>query len=993
MQSYMDLLSRAQGVSNTPYTPYGGELVAGVNPQQSAGIANINSNWNFAQPWIQSAGAMATDAAHPITQADIENYVNPYTKDVVDATWNQFQDQNQQQLQGVKGNAISQGALGGNREAVAEAETVRQQNLAQAPVIANLKSQGYMQGVNTALTEQQAKQSGAYALSNLGVAGQNAALTGANAQVGAGTLQQGTQQQQDAAAYQQFVNQQAYPFQLAQWLSGITTGVGSQMGGTSTNTQPGPSVLGQIAGIGLGAAGILGGTGAFGASGLFGGGSGYGNSSGQWNPNVPGGIRYARGGGVANRDAGGGVAGMPYAGGATWIHDGSGGWVPTMNIARGRGAPSGGAPGGGAGGPAGGQPSQLEQQANQIGSLTRTLTAGMKGAPQNIAPGWASNTPDPGVAMPVPFSPSDAGGSSGAIYADGGVVGRHPSLDAMFPRSFATGGADDSVIDATDIVLPEEATGVGQRWSPTNPALVADEGVVPDGTMAYMPGPRSPTADLPPEITRPAQPRFAGVAPAPDGTGVAGSTGIDWSENGKLWPSLMTAGFGMMASKSPFAGVAIGEGGLAGMHSYQTAQNLEANRDLKARELGLHTRKLDQEADIAQKKMDLATRPYNELTMAQKEAIAHRKIEESKPVQIADPVTGMTRTAIRDPKGQWVYTDTGLPIIQPSSGGSPTSSVSPSDDPTRPFKAAVPSSGTMLSAQEQGLHGQAMIDSIPNPLRGTIEAVANYEAPITIFNKTGKQGGINQDRALSWVRQVNPEYDAVWYTLKAPALKNFYTATSGNSPVIQARTYNTAIGHAGELAEAIKELHTANPGVFQSAREAGIPFLSYLAANVQQRAARGTPEGEAWTRVGAILPLYGAETERFYAGSQGSETGRQAIQAPFNANLSFPEMMGALHQQKEMYKSKTAPLEQEFKDAFDAPGLAEYGTKKQAREWHVAKQNALNAEKVIDQIYQESNPKRGAQSGKLPPKERFNQLTASGMKKADAYKKMHEEGY
>ncbi len=37
----------------------------------------------------------------------------------------------------------------------------------------------------------------------------------------------------------------------------------------------------------------------------------------------------------------------------------------------------------------------------------------------------------------------------------------------------------------------------------------------------------------------------------------------------------MTAGFGMMASKSPFAGVAIGEGGLAGMQAYGTERQRE----------------------------------------------------------------------------------------------------------------------------------------------------------------------------------------------------------------------------------------------------------------------------------------------------------------------------------------------------------------------------------------------------------------------------------
>jgi len=58
------------------------------------------------------------------------------------------------------------------------------------------------------------------------------------------------QQAQDQALYQQFLAQQGYPFQTTQWLAGIDTGVGSQMGGTSTTTGPPPNPWNTIAGLG-----------------------------------------------------------------------------------------------------------------------------------------------------------------------------------------------------------------------------------------------------------------------------------------------------------------------------------------------------------------------------------------------------------------------------------------------------------------------------------------------------------------------------------------------------------------------------------------------------------------------------------------------------------------------------------------------------------------------------------------------------------------------
>lgn len=269
LQAYRDLLTRASGVASAPYTPYGGELVAPFNQQQNLGVAGINNYANFAQPYIQDAAGLARAGATPITAADIAQYESPYTQSVIDATQAQFNNQNAQQQQQLLGNAIAQGALGGNRVGIGKAELANQQLLAQAPVIANLRNQGFATGLNTALTEQQAKAAGAYSLGNLGVAGQTAGLGGAGAQFGVGTSQQQTQQAEDIARYQQFLNQLGYPFQTTQWLAGIDTGVGSQMGGTSqgTTTGPAPSMLGQIMGGLTSGVGALGGTGAFGAAG------------------------------------------------------------------------------------------------------------------------------------------------------------------------------------------------------------------------------------------------------------------------------------------------------------------------------------------------------------------------------------------------------------------------------------------------------------------------------------------------------------------------------------------------------------------------------------------------------------------------------------------------------------------------------------------------------------------------------------------------------
>lgn len=489
MQLYQNLLTQAQGVAATPYTPYGGQLVAPVNQQQSTGIAGINANANFAAPYIQQAATYANQGAAPLTTAQIQQYMSPYTQNVVNATQAQFNNQNQQQLQSVRGNAIAQGALGGNREAIAESELANQQQLAQAPVIAGLQNQGYQTGLNTALAEQQAAAQGAYSLGNLGVAGQNAALTGANAQVGAGTLQQQTQQAQDAAAYQQFLNQQAYPFQTTQWLAGLGTGVGSQMGGTSATTGPAPNQTAQYLGLGLTAAGMF-----FDRGGSV-------KSKGV----VP---RRDVGGGVNYQTFGGGFGSpvVPYSGGKSW--------VPTMGITHGGGAPR----------PPSlpnQQPMDLSKQMQQVGSLANKIDSGTPAfnSTQFSAPELLGSGEYVG---PLGYSPQ--GEKRGGVvsgYADGGTpVSTNYGIlpDADFNTRFdATTPVDIPNVPLGDLPGTGFDTAPVTGTSTTIP-VAPSQGVAPTTTATPVDAAIQTNPNLPTDTTTPSPvpvaPPTAGVAPA-----------------------------------------------------------------------------------------------------------------------------------------------------------------------------------------------------------------------------------------------------------------------------------------------------------------------------------------------------------------------------------------------------------------------------------------------------------------------------------------------
>ena len=102
------------------------------------------------------------------------------------------------------------------------------QGLNAAQQQAAIGQQLYGQGANTS-----------NALAALGLGAQNAALQGAQAQIGAGTLQQQTQQAQNQALYNQFLQAQSLPYQQLAQQAAIAEGTGALSGSTTFGLAPG----------------------------------------------------------------------------------------------------------------------------------------------------------------------------------------------------------------------------------------------------------------------------------------------------------------------------------------------------------------------------------------------------------------------------------------------------------------------------------------------------------------------------------------------------------------------------------------------------------------------------------------------------------------------------------------------------------------------------------------------------------------------------------
>lgn len=248
MARYRAVNTRAENVAQKPFQQYGGEFVAPITEQQQAGFQNINQAANMAQPYYQGAAGMTLAGSQGVGQLggqDIQRYMSPYLGSVVGSTLQNLGQEQAMQRQQQLGQGIKAGAFGGDRLGLERANLARQQGMAYGKTAADLLNQGYGQAVQTAVGQQGVEaqnlarlQAGGAQLGGLGSAAQQAALQGAQAQVGAGTLEQQTQQALDTAKYQQFLQERGYDFQVAQFLANIAMGTGALSGSTTTTTQP-----------------------------------------------------------------------------------------------------------------------------------------------------------------------------------------------------------------------------------------------------------------------------------------------------------------------------------------------------------------------------------------------------------------------------------------------------------------------------------------------------------------------------------------------------------------------------------------------------------------------------------------------------------------------------------------------------------------------------------------------------------------------------------
>jgi len=274
-----------------PYNPYSSNVndyVAGFSPlqqqaQQSAYNMQVPGQFGAASGLAgmsgmgamnvagQAAGAGQQYAAQATDPNATAAYMSPYMQNVVDYQKSQAVRDYQMGAPKLQATAVGQGAFGGNRLALQQAEAQRGLMSQLQGIQASGTQQAYKDaqqqqqfGANLGLQGMQAGLQGygqagqaASTLGNLGTA-QQAAQTGIiNTQAQMGAQQQQLEQQKINQAIQDYATAQQYPMMQLGQLNAMLRGLPLQQA-TTQQYQAAPSTVSQLSGLGLTGAAMAG---------------------------------------------------------------------------------------------------------------------------------------------------------------------------------------------------------------------------------------------------------------------------------------------------------------------------------------------------------------------------------------------------------------------------------------------------------------------------------------------------------------------------------------------------------------------------------------------------------------------------------------------------------------------------------------------------------------------------------------------------------------
>jgi len=263
----------------------GQQFVAGQDPLSLQAQQLAQQGIGGYQPYLQSAGALAGQAAGQVGQAGTlsgqagqymgpnayQQFMSPYQQDIINTTLSEYDIQSQKGLPALAAQAVNAGAYGGGREGVQRAEYQSASDRNRAALQAQLLQQGFgqaQQAAGQAFGQQQSLSNQALGIGQayqglgqqqIGLGQQSQAFLGQD--IGAlsafGGQNQAQAQAQLTAQQQLLQAQQNQPLSAAQqYGSGVASLISGYPGGTQTQTSPSPTAAQTAIGLGSTLAGL-----------------------------------------------------------------------------------------------------------------------------------------------------------------------------------------------------------------------------------------------------------------------------------------------------------------------------------------------------------------------------------------------------------------------------------------------------------------------------------------------------------------------------------------------------------------------------------------------------------------------------------------------------------------------------------------------------------------------------------------------------------------
>lgn len=902
LAEYNQVTGQANNVASAPLNQYGGQIVAGTTPTEQSAYNTINN--------LQGETG-------PVTSSQIQQYESPYTQNVLNTTMAAENNQDAQQQAQLQGNAISAGAWGGDRSGVAQGILGGQQALANNATNAGIENTGFLSAEQEANTQQQ----------NVF----NNTLLGANAQLGSGQAQQQQAQSELNVPYEQFLQQQAYPFQTTGWLGNIAEGIGSNEGGSSTSSTTQPS------------------------EGLFGLKRGGGILKGDGN------IRYYRhGGGIVPRKLASGGDSGSWTGGNGQTYDTSD--FPSLGLhAVGNNV--------------------IGELGNIMGTIATGVSSAVPASTGNgsftaqTAPTYAQFASSPAASSGTPYTGGAVAGLSSANQADlnaiygksrGGIVHRddggampeQQQTDAL--NTPLSNNASRGIIQRLQSVpqrlrlqqLQQEAPyGTGTSAAIANPTGygMARGGIAPrhfgDDTDGGIGG-----ATVPPDtatgwdsVPPPGDDGMGGIlnmASNNAGSGIVPSTSSEDSTSppptppvnasdhpanmgyeaempqthqANPWLAVASGVLGTLAGRSRNPLVDIGQGGLIGINNYAQQQKAADEENYTQGSFHQNAQKLSDEAQqhkdaFAQEKL----RDANQNSIAQQNAdtnsayrqdqSANMKAERQKPQMVKDVMGNDIGWAI--PGQSKIIPLTGQSGYMNPAGDNGNSSASsaalPSSQPSSVYGPVAPAIGSGSVGQRLNsklLAPFTTAENIDSALGKYPPAVVTHAEMLASGEEPWPTGFVAAKSpiygaASNLARQINPSITAASY----PTFLDFAKGPSSNI----VKSLDVAIPHLDTLSGLADALDNGDTKLLNS---------------VGNKVRTEFGLSDAPTNFNAAKQIVGNEVLKAVIGSGGSLADREEAAKQLNDANSVPLLKGVINTYKSLMQGQMQGLQQKYESA------------------------------------------------------------------------------